>query len=48
MKQKELIKIIKKHEWWREEAPAVHQIAEWAWRGFIESSKYFDKRYLTI
>lgn len=39
---------IGKHQWWIEESPATHQIAEWAWRGFMESSKYFDIPYLSM
>ena len=45
MELRKIIKEIKKHTWWSEETPGVHQIAQWAWRGFSESSKYFDPRF---
>lgn len=48
MKIEKILNEIKKHTWWIEESPATHQAAEWAWRGFIESSKYFDRRFLSI
>lgn len=48
MNIKQILQAIKKHSWWSEESPAVHQIAEWAWRGFIESSKYFAPRFLSL
>lgn len=48
MTTKQLLKKMTKHTWWIEESPATHQIAEWAFRGFVESSKYFDKKHLSF
>lgn len=48
MKLPQILKEIKKHSWWIEECPATHQAVEWAWRGFIESSKYFHKDLLSL
>lgn len=48
MKLLQILKEIKKHSWWVEECPATHQAVEWAWRGFIESSRYFHKDFLSL
>lgn len=48
MKLSKILKEIKKHSWWIEESPVTHQIAEWAWHGFIESSRYFHRRLLSF
>ena len=48
MKAINILKKIKNQEWWIEETPANHQVAEWAWRGFIESSRYFMKGLLSF
>lgn len=48
MKYSQLKKHIKKHTWWREEAPMVLQTVLWAWHGFIEQYRYGHPNYLTL
>jgi len=48
MRYNEVIKEIRDTGWWVEESPATHQVAEWAWRGFIDANKHFDKKHLSI
>lgn len=43
-----VLKEIKKHSWWSEEAPAVYAFISGPLRTFIEQAKYFHPKYLTI
>ncbi len=48
MTLKELLKIIKKHSWWSEEAPAAYQCVAYPLHCYIEQAKYFHPRYSSI
>lgn len=45
---KKLLKIIKKHNWWSEEAPAAYFFIVYPLYCFIEQAKYFHPRYASI
>lgn len=48
MTLQKLLKIIKKHTWWSEEAPAAYQFIMYPLHCFIEQAKYFHPKYATI
>ena len=48
MKFDEIIKRIKKHEWWSEEAPGCVQTIFYPLHAFIGQSKVFHPEYLSV
>lgn len=48
MKLQTVLKQIKKHIWWSEEAPGVLAFTDRMFFGFIEQAKYFHPKYLSI
>jgi len=43
-----LLKIIKKYHWWEESGPGVYQCVMYPLHAFIEESRYFHPKYLTV
>lgn len=48
MTLKKLLQIIKKHNWWSEEAPGAYQYIMYPLHCYIEQAKYFHPKYASI
>jgi len=48
IKLQSVLREIKKHTWWSEEAPGVYNFVGWPLRAFIEQAKYAHPKYLSI
>lgn len=48
MRYQKLLKIIKQHTWWEEKSAAVYQFVMYPLHCFVEQSRYFHPKYLSL